>query len=141
MEKRNDFTLKAMAGAILALLLAVGVFLAVDAAFPVRQWGPPNPPGQDLMQNVFLLQMGLSTAMILLSLYLLFTYLKDYLQLKSGFTLGIIFAVFSLMLFAISANPALHIFLGVYGGRGLFTLVPYLFATISLAVLVWVSSK
>lgn len=140
MEK-NNFTLKAAAGTILALLLAVGIFLVVDAAAPVRKWGPPPPDSLDPMQNVPLLQIGLSSAMILLSLYLLFTYLKDYLQLKSGFTLGVIFAVFSLMLFAISANPVLHVFLGVYGSRGLFTLVPYLFATLSLAILVWVSSK
>ena len=141
MEKRNDFTLKAAAGSILAFLLAVGIFVVVDAAFPVRKWGPPNPESMDLMQNVFLLQIGLSTAMILLSLYLLFTYIWDYIQLKSRFTMGVIFAVFSLMLFAVSANPVLHMFLGIFGSKGLFTVVPYLFATISLAILVWVSSK
>lgn len=140
MEK-NNFTYRAAAGAFLALLLAVGIFLVVDAAAPVRKWGPPQPDTIGIMQNVFLLQMGLSAAMIMLSLYLLFTYLKDYLQLKSAFTMGVLFAVFSLMLFAISANPVLHVFLGVYGSRGLFTLVPYVFATLSLAILVWVSSK
>ena len=140
MEK-NNFTFKAAAGTILALLLAVAIFVIVDAASPIKKWGPPPPDSMDIMQSVFLLQIGLSTAMILLSLFLLFTYLKDYLQLKSGFTLGVLFAVFSLMLFAISANPILHMFLGIYGSRGLFTVVPYLFATLSLAILVWVSSK
>ncbi len=94
-----------------------------------------------MIPNIFLIQLGLSTIMVLLSLYLLFTYIKDYLQLRTKFTIGLIVSIFSFMLFAISANPILHVFLGVYGGRGIFSVVPYLFATISLAVLVWVSSK
>lgn len=140
MEKGNDFTFKAAVGTILALLAAVGIFVIVDAALPFRQWGMRMELAQ-IMQNILLLHIALSTAMILLSLYLLFTYLKDYLQLKSRFTLGLLIAVFSLMLFAISTNPILLIFLGVYGARGLFTMIPYVFATIALAILVWVSSK
>ncbi len=139
MEK-NNFTFKAVAGTILALLLAVGMFVVVDATLPFKKWGPRSETAE-LMQNLFLVHIALSSAMILLSLYLMFIYLKDYLQLKSKFTLGLLIAVFSFMLFAISTNPALHVFLGVYGSRGLFTLIPYLFATIALAVLVWVSSK
>ena len=93
------------------------------------------------MPYVFLAQIVLSLMMLVMSFYLLFIYLKDYLQLKSKFTMGLIVAVFSFMLFAFAANPLLHMFLGVYGGQGLFPLIPYLFATLSLAILVWVSSK
>ena len=51
------------------------------------------------------------------------------------------FAIFSFMLFALTANPLLMVFLGVYGDRGPFQLIPYLFATIALAILGWVSSE
>ena len=125
---------------MLALLLALGIFVVFDSAMPFRHLGS-RAEVAELLQNIFLLHIGLSTAMILLSLYLLFTYLKDYLQLKSKFTLGLLIVVFSFMLFAISTNPALHIFLGVYGSKGLFNMVPYVFATVALAVLVWISSK
>lgn len=144
MKKRreeNNSTFRAFGWTILAVLFAIAIFIIVDAAFPVRQWGPPDPGAVDIMQYLFPVHLAISSLMLLFSLYLLFTYIKDYLQLKSRFTLGLLIAVFSFMLFAISANPVLHVFLGVYGNKGLFSLIPYLFATISLAILVWVSSK
>lgn len=140
MEKKNDYGLKALAGTLLALLFGLLIFVVADAVFPFRQLGP-RAESADILPLIFMSQTFLSVAMLLLSFYLLFLYIKDYLQLKSRFTLGIILAVFSLMLFAISANPILHMFLGVFGGRGLFPLIPYFFATISLAILVYVSSK
>ena len=45
------------------------------------------------------------------------------------------------MLFAISANPLLHMLFGVFGRPGLFSIIPPLFATVSLAILAWVSSR
>lgn len=141
MEKRkNDYTVEALGGTLLALLLAAAIFVLADLLFPFRQLGP-RAEAPDIMPYIFLGQIVLSLLMLMLSFYLLFIYLKDYLQLKSRFTLGLLVALFSFMLFAIAANPMLHMFLGVYGGRGLFPLIPYLFATISLAILVWVSSK
>jgi hypothetical protein len=147
MEKRkeNNLTLKAFCGAVLAILISVGFLLAANAAMPFRQFEPGEAPSHeappDVFQHVFLLHAFLSVAMLFLSFYLFFIYLKDYLQLKSGFTLGLLLAVFSFMLFAVAANPLLHVFFGVYGRDGLFQSVPYLFATISLGILVYVSSK
>lgn len=138
--KENDFTLKAAAWTLLAFLSALGMLLIADALMPFRQLGP-RTEAADIMPYMFMAQAFLSLAMVLLSLYLMFTYAKDYLQLRSGFTLGLLLAIFSLMLFAVTANPLLHVFLGVYGGRGAFNLIPYFFATLSLAIMVWVSSK
>ncbi|MEW6748959.1 MAG: hypothetical protein AB1295_04600 [Candidatus Micrarchaeota archaeon] len=140
MENKNDFTLKAVGGTLLALLLAMGIFVLADQLFPFRQLGP-RAEQPDIMPYIFMAQIFLSLLMLLLSFYLMFIYMKDYLQLKSRFTFGLLVAVFSFMLFAIAANPMLHAFLGVYGGRGLFPLIPYVFATLSLGILVWVSSK
>ena len=145
MEKtKNDLTLKAIGGAFLALIISLGMLLAANVAVPFKQLEPRGeppaaPPGG--MPEVFLIHACLSFAMLALSFYLFFIYLKDYLQLKSRFTIGLLLAVFSFMLFAIAANPLLHVFFGVYGRDGIFQLVPYFFASLSLAILVWVSSK
>jgi hypothetical protein len=80
-----------------------------------------------------------STLMLLLSVFLIFIYLKDYLELKSSFTLGLLLMLVSLMLFAITSNPMLHQFFGVFGMFGIITIIPYVFATISLMILLKIS--
>jgi hypothetical protein len=144
-SKENNLTLKAFFGAVLALLISAGFLIAANAALQFRQFEPGDLPPRsappNMFQAVFLTHTVLSVAMLILSFYLFFIYLKDYLQLKSGFTLGLLLAVFSFMLLAVAANPFLHVLFGVYGRDGLFQSVPYLFATISLGILVWVSSK
>ncbi len=139
--KENNFNLKAILGTITAIVLSLALFVFTNVFFPFKQWGPPGHEPADSLMYVFFVQFALSILMLVFSSYLVFIYLKDYLQLKSKFILGILLAIFSFMLFAIAANPALHVFLGVYGGKGVFQIVPYIFATISLAILVWVSSK
>ncbi|MFH0737062.1 MAG: hypothetical protein V1827_00725 [Candidatus Micrarchaeota archaeon] len=146
-NKGNGFTLKALLGAVLCVLSCVALLVAANAAMPFRNLGPapeglpppdlePNP-----MQQAFLVHAALSFLMLLLSFYLFYIYLKDYLTLKSSFTLGLLIAIFSFMLFAVAANPFLHVLFGAYGRGGLFQLIPYIFSTISLAVLVYVSSR
>jgi len=63
---------------------------------------------------------SISTVMFFISIYLVFIYMKDYLQLRSRFTLEILLAVISFMLFAISSNPLLHMMLGIFGKQGIF---------------------
>ena len=137
---KNNVTFKAIGGTVLVLALSILVFVFVNALVPFRHMGPridemPPPP------DIFLFQIIVLFVMLALSIYLFFIYLKDYLQLKSKFTFGLLLAILSFMLFAIAANPVLHVFFGIYGSRGIFSLVPYGFATISLAILAWVSSK
>ncbi len=139
-KKEDNVKWKAMGGTILAVFLSIAIFVVVDLVVPFRQLGSRREL-MELANNIFLVHTTISFLMIALSVYLLFTYLKDYLELKSKFTIGIMLAIFSFMLFAIAANPILHMFLGVYGGKGLFQLIPYVFATIALAILVWVSSR
>jgi len=138
--KKDDYTVKSLAGTAIALLLSIGIFILANLLFPFRQFGP-GAEVADTMQIIFMLHTALSFFILALSVFLLFTYLKDYFLLRSKFTLGLLVAIFSFMLFAVAANPLLHKFLGVYGSGGPFQLAPYLFASISLAILVWVSSK
>ncbi|MBN1169642.1 hypothetical protein JXA56_01325 [Candidatus Micrarchaeota archaeon] len=143
-KKENNLTFKSIGGAVLALLLSLTLMLVANAALPFRHFGPGTEspgPFQDAFANLFLIHAVLSFAMLAMSFYLFFIYLKDYLQLKSRFTVGLLLAVFSFMLFAVAANPFLHVFFGVYGRSGIFQLIPYFFASVSLAILLWVSSK
>ena len=141
-KKQNNASLKAMLGTIAIFLVSIGIFVAVDALFPFRRhMGPGGGMQNEVFISIFSLISFLSTAILLLSVYLIFIYLKDYLELRSGFTLGVLAAVVSFMLFAISSNPILQSYLGLYGGPSLFSLIPYFFAAISLGVLAWVSSK
>ncbi len=129
----------AVLGTILAFALSVLVFVVVNAIVPFQHMGPGMMMGP--YQDFFYVHTIVLFLMLALSLYLFYIYLRDYIQLKSKFTFGLLLAIFSMMMFAIAANPVLHVFFGIYGRSGLFTLVPYLFATISLAILVYVSSK
>jgi len=49
--------------------------------------------------------------------------------------------MFSFMMFSIGINPWLQLFFGVYGQKGIFSLIPIGLATLSLAILAWISSK
>jgi len=127
-------------GTFAIVIATLALFLLVDSLTPFERM-ERNPPFE-LMQNWFMISSALASAVLALSLYLIYTYLKDYIELKSKFTLGILLAVFSFMLFAITSNPVLHRFLGLdRGGMGPFSLMPLLFAAISLAILAWISSK
>lgn len=139
-KKTEDFNIKALMGTLLAVLLGIGIFLAANVVFPFRELGP-RAEANDVIPYVFAAQAVLSLVMLQLSMYLLFIYIRDYLQLRSKFTLGLILAIFSFLLFSIAANPIIHMFLGVFGGRGLFPLIPYAFAAASLGILGWLSSK
>jgi hypothetical protein len=134
-EKKVDYTGKALLGTILIPLILLAVLFIFDLLFPFRR--------QPLDENRFFI-MGnfFSLATFLLSLYLTFIYLKDYLELRSRFTLGVLLVIISLMMFALTSSPFIHMLFAVYGLRVMLSMVvPYLFATVALAILAWISSS
>jgi len=138
-EKRNDVAAKAAAGTLIIVVLSIAILFMADMAVSFRDIDTKRE-FKELVDNYMMIANIITLAMLMLSIYLIFIYLKDYLELKSKFTLGILFAVISFMLFAVTSNPMFHQFFGV-GKAGVFMLVPYIFATISLAILAWISSK
>ncbi len=136
---KNNYTVKAAGLTLLIVAFCIGIFLIANVLTPF-QGLEKRGEFKEIMKSYMYIDMGLSTIMLIVSLYLIFVYLKDYLELKSSFTLGVLLAVVSFMLFAISANPLLHMMLGI-GKEGLFSIIPLVFATISLVMLAWVSSK
>ena len=133
--KKSNEALIAAAGTIAIVFGSLLALLVVDLLFPFRREEFPD------MAAVFTIGSTLSIAMFLLSTYLTFVYLKDYLELKSKFTLGLLLMMVAFMLFSLTSMPLMHNLFGVFGRPSLFSIVPYLLATVSLAILAWLSSK
>jgi len=139
-KRKNNEAGKAAIGTLIIVFLSVLVFFIADMALSFRDIDSRRE-FRELQMNQFLISTILSSAMFILSIYLIYIYLKDYLELGSRFTLGILFAVISFMMFSIASNPILQHIFGIHGNPGIFMLIPPLFATISLAILAWISSR
>ena len=137
---KNNFGNKAAIGTLLIIIFAIGIFVMADILFPFRGWESREEMHQ-LMQWGFNISILISSVMLLVSIYLVFIYLKDYLELRSSFTLGVLLALISFMLFAISWNPLLMSLFGIWGKPGVYSMIPMTFATISLLILAWISSR
>jgi hypothetical protein len=135
-QKNNNYSLMAGLGTIAIVFVAITLFVFVNQFVPFDRHEMLDA------STIFMVGSFLSFFMFVLSIYLIFTYLKDYLELKSKFTLGILCMIISFMLFSLTSMPPIHNLFGVYGRPGLFTMVlPSVFATLSLAILAWFSSK
>ncbi|PIT84778.1 hypothetical protein COU37_01395 [Candidatus Micrarchaeota archaeon CG10_big_fil_rev_8_21_14_0_10_45_29] len=137
--KKGESKLNAVAalGAVGIAVLGFLLFFAADALILSGGRGrmPPMMGG-----DFFLFRSFLSMLIMGFSLWLVYVYLKDYMELKNELTLGILFAVIAFMLFGISSIPQLHRMLGI-GAAGIFDTLPLVFAALALAILAWVSAK
>jgi hypothetical protein len=132
--RKTNYNATAALGTFIIIAAAIFLIAISNMIFPFLH-GEMNEMMMFLSMNI------VSMFMLALSIYLTFVYLRDYLELRSKFTFGILMAVIAFMMFAITSTPLLHWFLGIYGRPGMFSMVPYVFATISLAILAWVSSR
>lgn len=138
--KGNNLAFKAGAGTVLLVLAAVAAYMVADVALSFKHIDT-RAEARMIMEQQFVLTSLISLLMFLFSIYLIYIYLKDYLALRSGFTLGLLLMMFSFMMFSIGINPLLQLFFGVYGKTGLFSFIPIGLATLSLAILAWISSR
>jgi flagellar biosynthesis protein FlhB len=99
-----------------------------------------NPEFADL-NSYFTLRLVLSVFNTLLAVYLLFMYVRNYLVLKSSFTLGIVAFLFSFLLYALSSIPIVHGLFGPFGIAGVFSFVPMLFSAIGLIIFAKLSNE
>jgi hypothetical protein len=89
------------------------------------------------------LQALITLGNVMLLLWLLIIYTKNYEQIKSKFALGLIAFIVLLMVQAFTSNPLLH---ALWGFRrihalGLFTILPVIFEFVALAILLYISLK
>jgi len=133
-NKNNGYAIKATVGTLAVFVFGILVFFAADLIFPFRK-GPMMTP---IIQNLVLLGTLLSTVALGFSLYLIYTYLKNYLEVKNELMLGLLLAVCAFMMFAISTNPIMQ---HAFGQSGVFSVIALVFACVALGALVWISAK
>jgi len=134
--KNNGFALKALLGTFGIFAVGLLVFFIVDLIMPFGR----HPGMMQIRANVFLLKIILSIAILGFSLYLIFDYLRSYLQVKNEMLLGVLLSIIAFMMFAISTNPIMQ-FMFRQDGNGVFSVIPLVFAAAALGTLAWVSSK
>lgn len=93
------------------------------------------------IENSFALRFALSVFNVAIVIYLLYIHVKDYLRLKSSFTLGLIAFLFSFLMYAIATVPFMHALLGPYGRAAMISFVPMLFSAIGLLIFAKLSNE
>ena len=84
----------------------------------------------------------ISTINVTLLVFLLAIYIDMYRKLRSEFTMGLIIFSLTLLLYALSSNPIMQSIFGFRGaGLGPFAMLPDLFTSIALAVLLYLTLK
>jgi hypothetical protein len=103
---------------------------------------PPNsfdPPDRDRFINV---KSALTMINLMLSAALIALYVKIYRETKAQFTLGLIIVMLALFLYALMSNPLLPMLFGYrIFGVGAFSMLPDLFTTVALSVLIYLTVK
>lgn len=105
---------------------------------------PPRPGGFGVpaeLGSYAALRLVLSAVNIVLVIYLLYVYVKDYLRYKSAFAFGIVAFLFSFLLYALSSLPLVHSFLGFRGLSSVFSFIPLLFSAVGLVIFAKLSNE
>jgi len=110
---------------------------------------PPPPEfhkeiekGEESFEFYITMKSAVTLINIVISLILIIMYIKIYREIKSDFTLGLIVAMFAMLLYALTSNPFTQYLFTYRGfGQGPFILLPDVFATVALAVLLYLSLK
>jgi hypothetical protein len=138
---------------ILVTLLVVAILAAFWATIalrlvppPFRYRGlPPYPPPYEIPGDIelfYIAEAVVSTVNVALSIILLITYVSIYRKTRSEFTIGLIVFSAVFLLNALASNPLLRRTFGYYEfGLGPFAMLPGLFTTAALAVLLYLSIK
>ena len=145
-------------GVIVVVAIALGItadFLVTQIAFS-RSTNPFEPrtipstgfnfdsytSSADDIELYYTAKTILSTINATLLISLLLTYVGMYKKLQSEFTVGLIIFSLILLLYALTSNPLLQTLFGFWGfGLGPFAMLPDLFTTLALVVLLYLTME
>jgi hypothetical protein len=128
-----------LVGTMLAIGIITGLALSTLRPGPVHREHQPIQSPSELMLTAKLV---ISFVNIFLILSLLVIYLDIYRTVRSRFTVGLIVAIVALLVYAITSNPVLHIFLGYpISGPGPFLFIPDIFTALAAGVLIYLSME
>ena len=131
-------------GIILGLILIAGITGAILGSLYSEDQINEQAKGKKADDSVilFILKNILTMINIVLSSILIVLYVDTYRNIKSDFTLGLIVVMFSLLIYAVTSNPMIHLIFGYRGyGMGPFIIIPDIFFSISLGILIYLSLK
>jgi len=120
-----------------ALAIMVASSLLIPSFGPGMRGGFGAPPPEEIgnaIENSYTMRFALSIFNVLIVIYLLYIHVRDYLRLKSSFTLGLVAFLFSFLMYAISNVPLLHSMLGPFGRAAMLSSVPMMFSAIGLLI-------
>jgi small-conductance mechanosensitive channel len=128
-----------LVGTMLAIGIILGLALSTLRPGPVhREHGPVQPPSELILTA----KLVISFVNVFLILSLLVIYLDIYRTVRSRFTVGLIIAIVALLVYAITSNPVLQIFLGYpISGPGPFLFIPDIFTALAAGVLIYLSME
>ncbi|MFC1487441.1 hypothetical protein ACFLRN_07145 [Thermoproteota archaeon] len=143
----------------IAIMLAILVVVAIISAY----WAITNSPSPILeprqlpfdgtnwdkrwfslgdIEVFYTVKTVISTINVTLLVFLLIIYVDIYKKLKSEFTVGLILFSLILLLYAISSNPLLQSVFGFRAfGLGPFAMIPDIFTSLALAILLYLTLK
>ena len=134
------------------IIVAIVLVVAALSDFLAMQNAPSHPISIferrlpfDIMGDIELfykIKTILSSINATLLVFLLATYVDMYKKIPSEFTLGLIVFSLILLLYALSSNPLLQWLFGYRAfGLGPFAMLPDMFTTLALAVLLYLTMK
>ena len=101
---------------------------------------PPEEVGRAL-DSFTDMRSALAIFNIIIVIYLLYIHIKDYLRIRSSFTLGLVAFLASFLMYAISTLPEMHLLLGSYGRAAMISFVPMMFSAIGLLIFAKLSNE
>jgi len=139
----------ALIAAAIALLAASSLLIpGVGDMMRGDRFDHAPPPGREISENAvaaiednLALRYGFSALNVILVIYLLYVYVKDYLSIKSSFTLGLVAFLFSFLLYALSSFPLMRMVLGPLGMASMLSFVPMLFSAVGLLIFAKLSNE
>ena len=127
--------------AIAIVVAVIGLVLASLALPPPEIAPPPIPQPDRVLMDFFLkVKTMVSLVNIVFIISLMLIYRGIYRQVKSQFTLGLIVVMLVLLMYALTSNPLIQILFGYQAqGLGPFAMIPDIFATFGLGLLLYIS--
>ena len=134
-----------------ACLVVAALAIIIMSSVLIPSFGPGMRPGGSFgvapeevgraLDSSLDMRFVLSIFNVILVIYLLYIHIKDYLRLKSTFTLGLVAFLASFLMYAVATVPTLHLMLGPYGRAAMISFVPMLFSAIGLLIFARLSNE
>ena len=125
------------------VVAVIGLVLTSFVLRPPETAPPPIPQPDRVLMDIFLkVKTMVSLVNVVFIITLMSIYSGIYRQVKSQFTMGLIIVMLVLLLYALTSNPLVQILFGYQAqGIGPFAMIPDVFATFALGLLLYISME